>query len=193
MLCACQEDWLVADSSADHAAAGARMIAKNHITQSVRYRFIWPRVLETPDTSLSHEHARNEHEFPRFAGKRAERRRRGLVVETLRTFCFKRQGSGLCQFARTGRFSARANTRAAVWDKPRSGSDAPALVSRPTLGKYMWVTHPPNPFHGRLGRGTEFCPTPLVDATKAGGNEETCLLVLKRRRVAALQKTRRAL
>jgi hypothetical protein len=64
MLCACQEDWLVAGSPADHAAAGASMIAKKHITQSARYRFILPRIPQTSGAGLSHEHARNEHEFP---------------------------------------------------------------------------------------------------------------------------------
>jgi hypothetical protein len=46
------------------------------------------------------------------------------------------------RIAQVGRFSAHANTRAAVWDKPRSKSEAPAMLSRPTLSKYMWVTNP---------------------------------------------------
>ena len=78
-----------------------------------------------------------------------------FLVQTHRGCFAERELSQLAacrQFARAGRFSARANTRAAVWDKPRSGSDAPALVSRPTLGKYMWVTHPQNPFHGHFER-----------------------------------------
>jgi hypothetical protein len=55
-------------------------------------------------------------------------------------------------FARVGRFSARANPHAAVGDQPRSMNEAPALVTRPTLSKFMRVTNPPAPFYGRLGR-----------------------------------------
>ena len=45
------------------------------------------------------------------------------------------------RFARVGRFSARANTRAAVWDKPRSRSEAPALAQQADP-QQVYVGHP---------------------------------------------------
>ena len=61
-----------------------------------------------------------------------------FLVQTHRGCLAERELSQLAalrRFARVGRFSARANPHAADWDKPRSGSETPALLRKLTLSK----------------------------------------------------------